>query len=158
MLFAQEMKQFALSFLVCSFFLGFFQCSVDAGTSDYALMSATPYNSEIALARERLEKFLHKANAKQRAILAQTPIVAVVAAVVEASETGPLYRRMKKGQLGTTGGYPADKATQPVLFLLLFDSRTGQLVSADGVLVLDTPQRGTIGKFGDISAVYIGRG
>jgi len=116
MLFAQEMKQFALSFLVCSFFLGFFQCSVDAGTSDYALMSATPYNSEIALARERLEKFLHKANAKQRAILAQTPIVAVVAAVVEASETGPLYRRMKKGQLGTTGGHPSDKATQPVLF------------------------------------------
>ena len=79
-------------------------------------MPNTRYNSEIALARERLEKFLRKANAKQRAILAQTPIVAVVAAVVEASETGPLYRRMIKGQLGTTGGYPADKATQPVLF------------------------------------------
>jgi hypothetical protein len=157
-LFAQEMKQFALSLIVCSFFLGFFQRSVHAGTPDYALMSATPYNSEIALARERLEKFLHKANAKQRAILAQSPIVAVEAAVVEASETGPLYRRMKKGQIGTTGGYPADMATQPVLFLLLFDSRTGQLVSGDGVLVLDTPQRGKIGKFGDISAVYIGRG
>jgi len=119
----------------------------------------TRYNSEIALARERLEKFLHKANAKRRAILAQTPpIVTVVAAVVEASETGPLYRRMKKGQLGTTGGYPADKATQSVLFLLLFDSRTGQLVSDDGVLVLDTPQRGKIGKFGDIFARFISAG
>jgi len=76
------MKQFALPLLVCSFFLGFFQRSADAGTTDYALMSATPYYSEIALARGRLEKFLYKANAKKRAILGQTPIVAVQAAVL----------------------------------------------------------------------------
>jgi hypothetical protein len=158
MLFAQEMKQFALSLLVCSFFLGFFQCSVHAGASDYALMSATPYNSEVALARERLEKFLSKADAKQRAILAQTPIVAVEAAVVQASDIGPLFRRMKKGRIGVNKEYPADMATEPILFLLLFDSRTQQLVSDDGVLVLDTPQRGRIGEFGGISAVYIGRG
>ena len=74
------MKQFALSLLlVCPLFLGFFQRSADASTTDYALMPATPYYSEIALARERLEKFLYKANAKKRAILAQTPIVAVQA-------------------------------------------------------------------------------
>jgi hypothetical protein len=45
-----------------------------------------------------------------------------------------------------------------VVFLLLFDSRTGQLVSDDGVLVLNTPQRGKIGVFGGVSAVYIGMG
>jgi len=79
------MKQFALSLLlVCPLFLGFFQRSADASTTDYALMPATPYYSEIALARGRLEKFLYKANAKKRAILAQTPIVAVQAAVLQA--------------------------------------------------------------------------
>jgi len=83
------MKQFALSlFLLGSFCLSFLQPSAHAGTTDYALMSATPYNSEIALARERLEKFLYKANAKKRAILAQTPVVAVQAAVLPASEAG----------------------------------------------------------------------
>jgi len=154
------MKQFALSLLVCFFFLGFFQRSVDAGTTDYALMSATPYNSEIALARGRLEKFLYKANAKKRAILAQTPIVAVQAAVVQASEAGSILRRIgREGDFGTWGGSsPADQAVRPVKFLLLFDSRTSQLVSADGVLVLDTPQRGRIGVFGGVSALYIGVG
>jgi hypothetical protein len=159
------MKQFALPFLVCSFFLGFFflgffQRSVDAGTTDYALMSATPYNSEIALARERLEKFLYKANAKKRAILAQTPIVAVQATVLEASEAGSILRRMgREGDFGAWGGSsPADQASRPVKFLLLFDSRTSQLVSEDGVLVLDTPQLGRIGVFGGVSALYIGAG
>jgi hypothetical protein len=152
------MKQLALSLLVFPFFLGFFQRSVHADTTDYALMSATPYNSEIALARERLEKFLYKANAKKRAILAQTPVVAVQAAVVVASETGPLYHRIQSGEFGNTGGRGADQAERQVFFLLLFDSRTGQLVSDDGVLVLYTPQLGKIGEFGGISAVYIGRG
>ena len=154
------MKQIALSLLlVCPLFLGFFQRSVDAGTIDYALMSATPYHSEIALARERLEKFLYKANAKKRAILAQTPVVAVQAAVLPASETGSLLRRMRRGDFSLGGGsYPADQASRQVEFLLLFDSRTGQLVSEDGVLVLFTPQRGKIGVFGGVSALYIGTG
>jgi hypothetical protein len=154
------MKQFALALLfVCPFFLGIFQPSVHAGTTDYALMSATPYNSEIALARERLEKFLYKADAKKRAILAQTPVVAVEAAIVKASETGPLLRRIESGELGIgNGGRPADQASRQVFFLLLFDSRTGQLVSDDGVLVLNTPRRGKIGEFGGVSALYIGEG
>jgi hypothetical protein len=154
------MKQFALSLLfVCSFFLGFFPRSVHAGATDYALMSATPYNSEIALGRERLEKFLYKANAKKRAILAQTPVVAVQAAVLPAAETGPLLRRIESGEFGIgNGGRPADQANRQVFFLLLFDSRTGQLVSEDGVLVLNTPQRGKIGEFGGFSALYIGAG
>ena len=78
------MKPFALYlFLVGSLSLGFFQLSVHAGSVDYALMSATPYNSEIALGRERFEKFLYQANTKKRAILAQTPVVAVQAATCQ---------------------------------------------------------------------------
>jgi hypothetical protein len=154
------MKPFALSLIVIgSFFLGFFPQPAHASTPDYALMSATPYNSEIALARERLEKFLYKANAKQRTILAQSPVVAVQAAVLTAAEAGPLLHRIQSGEFGHgNGGYPADQANRTVLFLLLFDSRTGQLVTDDGVLVLDTPQRGKIGVFGGVSALYIGRG
>src|ERR1700722_4844703 len=154
------MNQFPLSLLlVGSVFLGFFQAPVRAGTIEYALMSATPYNSEIALGRERFEKFLYTANAKKKAILPQTPVVAVQAAVLNAAEAGPLLRRIQSGEFGIgNGGRPADQANRQVVFLLLFDSRTGQLVSDDGVLVLNTPQRGKIGMFGGVSAVYIGMG
>ena len=153
------MKQFALVLLLaCPLFLGFFQCSVDASTTDYALMSATPYYSEIALARGRLEKFLYKADAKKRAILAQSPIVAVQAAVLAVSESGSILRRIgRQGDFGIGAG-PSPGDSRQVAFLLLFDSRTGQLVSDDGVLVLYTPQRGKIGVFGGVSALYIGAG
>jgi hypothetical protein len=152
------MKHALSLLLICAFFPGFQPC-IHAGTTDYALMSATPYNSEIALGRERLEKFLYKANAKKRAILAQTPVVAIEAAVLTAGEVAPLLRRIESGELGIgNGGRPADQANRQVAFLLLFDSRTGQLVSDDGVLVLNTPQRGKVGVFEGVSALYIGTG
>jgi hypothetical protein len=154
------MKQFALSLLLVGlFFLGLAQPSVQASTTDYALISATPYNSEIALGRERLEKFLYTANARKKAVLAQTPIVAVQAAVLTAAESGPLLHRIQSGEFGIgNGGRPAEQANRQVLFLLLFDSRTGQLVSDDGVIVLTTPQRGKVGVFAGVSALYIGMG
>jgi hypothetical protein len=63
------------------------------------------------------------------------------------------------GEFGTgTAAYPADQANRIIEFLLLFDSRTGQLVSEDGVLVLNTPQRGKVGVFEGVSALYIGTG
>jgi hypothetical protein len=153
------MKQFALSLLLVGSFFGLVQPFVQAGTTDYALMSATPYNSEIALGRERFEKFLYTANARKKAILAQTPVVAVQAAVLTAAESGPLLHRIQSGEFGIgNGGRPAEQANRQVLFLLLFDSRTGQLVSDDGVIVLTTPQRGKVGVFAGVSALYIGMG
>lgn len=154
------MKQLAFSLLLIgSIFLGLVQPTARAGQTDYALMSATPYNTEIALGRERLEKFLYTADAKKKSILAQTPIVAVQAAVLPASESGPLLHRIQSGEFGIgNGGRPADQASREVYFILLFDSRTGQLVSDDGVLVLNTPRRGKVGVFGGVSAVYIGVG
>jgi hypothetical protein len=154
------MKQLVLPLLlVGACFLGFFRQSAHASTADYALMSATPYNSEIAIARERFEKFLYTANAKKRAVLAQSPVVAVQAAVLTAAQSGPLLHRIQSGEFGIgNGGRPADQANRQVIFLLLFDSRTGQLVSDDGVLVMNTPQRGKIGLFGGVPAVYIGMG
>jgi hypothetical protein len=154
------MKQFALSLVVIgAFFTGLTPQPACAGSTDYALMSASPYNSEIALARARLQKFLYTADAKKKAILAQTPVVAVEAAVLPAAEVAPLLRRIERGEFGIgNGGRPADQASRQVAFLLLFDSRTEQLISDDGVLVLNTPRRGKVGVFEGVSALYIGAG
>ena len=94
---------------------------------------------------------------KKRAILAQNPIVAVEAYVLTAGEARPILRRLNSGRYG---GYLQDyyyRGETEVKFLLLFDSRNGQLVSNDGVLVVNTPSRGRVGMFGGISALYIGR-
>jgi hypothetical protein len=152
------MKRFSLALLALGA-LFFLQPTAKANETDYGVMPATPYNSEIAVGRERLEKFLFTANAKKRAILAKTPVVAVQAAVMVAADTGPLFRRIQRGEFGiSNGSYPADQASRQVQFLLLFDSRTGQLVSDDGVLVVSPPQRGKVGLFGGVTALYIGDG
>src|ERR1700693_263879 len=111
------MNPFVFSLLLLgSAFLSFFQPSVRAGTTDYALMSATPYNSEIAIGRERFEKFLSTANGKKKSILAQTPVIAVQAAVLTAAESGPLLYRIDKGEFGLgNGGRPADPAGREVV-------------------------------------------
>ena len=129
---------------------------------DYALISATPYISETNLGRARMDKFLAKSNPKKQTLLAQTPIVAVQAALLTAGEVGAIMRRLNSGNArGITTGYgqmPADSASRGVKFLLLFDTRTRQLVTADGVLVIDTPGYGKVGTFGGYSAIYIGTG
>jgi hypothetical protein len=153
-----SMKRFVLSLILIGSVWGSINPQRAAATSnDYALMSATPYNSEIAIARERLQRFLAKANPKKRAILAQNPVVAVEAYVLTAGEVNPILRRLNNGR---NVGYVQDftnRGGTEVKFLLLFDSRNGQLVSDDGVLVINTPSRGKVGMFGGISALYIGK-
>lgn len=139
-------------------FLCFFEPSAKAN-QDYGVMSASPYNSEIAVGRERMEKFLYTANAKKRSILAKNPVIAVQAAEMAAADTGPLYHRIISGEFGIGNSpHPADQASRKVLFVLLFDSRTGQLVTDDGVLVVTPPRLGQVGNFGGVSALYIGDG
>jgi hypothetical protein len=153
-----KMKRLSLLLSLIALFAGLFSARpVFAAPYDFALMSATPYNSEIALGRERLEKFLMKADAKKKAALSQSPVVAVEAATLTAGEVGPILRRLNNGR---NSGYVQDftnRGETEVKFLLLFDSRNGQLVTDDGVLVVNTPPVGHVGMFGGISALYIGR-
>jgi hypothetical protein len=41
---------------------------------------------------------------------------------------------------------------------MIFDAKTGKPVSNEGYIILDTPQKGTLGIFGGYTAVYIGNG
>ena len=52
----------------------------------------------------------------------------------------------------------SNTANIPVEFLLVFDQRTGHLAASDGVLVVGTPIRGSIGQYGGIQAIYAGGG
>jgi hypothetical protein len=129
--------------------------------TDYALMTAQPYKAEVNLAYRRLWHFLTHLNPKTRALLEQTPNVAVQAYELKATDVRMIASRLAKGKAQATEIYarnPRDWSEAQVKFLLIFDSRTRQLASPEGVLVVDTPLQGRVGVFGGLSAVYAGTG
>ena len=121
-------------------------------------MSAQPYPQETLLAQKRFKNFIRRADAKGRLILAQTPFVAVRAYELNAAEVPGLIPRMALGKIPMKAYSGADllnnSGSVPVEFLLIFDQRTGRLAAPDGVLVVGSPLRGIIGRFGGVWAVY----
>ena len=134
----------------------------DPVPNDYAVRRASPNGEEISLAQKRLQNFLRRADAHQRGLLGQNPVVAVQANQIDASEVPGLVYQLSSGQVGTAVTFyssdSSDPTAVPVKFLLLFDYRTDRLVSPEGVLVIDTPPRGIIANFGGVQAVYAGTG
>ena len=131
------------------------------GAINYAVRRAAPNSAEISLAQRRLQNFLRRANTRQQALLGHNPVVAVQANEIDASDVPGLIYQLSSGQVGAVSYFASDPdnpTAVPVKFLLLFDSRTGRLVSPEGVMVIDTPSRGTIGIFGGVRAVYAGTG
>lgn len=128
------------------------------GPNDYAFMSAQPYPKETLLAQKRFQDFVRRANAKERSTLAETPFVAVRAYQLNASEVPGLIPRMALGKVPMKAFYGSDllnnPGSVPVEFLLIFDQRTGRLAAPDGVLVVGSPVRGKVGRFGGVWAVY----
>jgi hypothetical protein len=130
------------------------------GPNDYAVGEGRPYPQEVQLARQRLENFIRRANPAQKALLNRNPYVAVQASELVAGEIWPLLRELSSGRVRTIY-YTQDFQNQPaypVKFLLIFDARTQRLVSKTGVLVMDTPGRGSVAQFAGIKAIYAGTG
>jgi hypothetical protein len=130
------------------------------GSNDYAIGGAGPYPQEVQLARRRLENFIRRANASQKVLLDRNPNVAVQANELVAGEDWPLLRELASGRVRTVY-YVQDfqnLSNFPVKFLLIFNWRTEQLASPDGVLVIDVPQRGSVARFAGIQAIYAGTG
>jgi hypothetical protein len=131
------------------------------GTNDYAIAVAQPYPSEASLALKRLQNFLARANARDRQTLEETPYVAVQAYELTSGEVPWLAHKLGFGKVRAVWHYANDfveRTDVPVKFLLVFNHRTEQLASPEGVLVIDTPSRGTIGRFGGVQAIYAGTG
>jgi hypothetical protein len=131
------------------------------GPDDYAIALAQPYASEASLAQKRLHNFLARANERDRQVLEETPYVAVQAYELTSGEVPWLSHKLGLGKVRAIRHYASDfmeVTAVPVKFLLLFNHRTERLASPDGVLVIDTPSRGTIGRFGGFQAIYAGTG
>ena len=76
-----------------------------SGTIDYALRHEAPNGEEISLAQKRLQNFLQRADAHQRGLLGQNPVVAVEANQVDANEVPDLVNQLSAGQVATAAYY-----------------------------------------------------
>jgi hypothetical protein len=125
---------------------------------DYAVMTAHPYKGEIELGQKRLDKFLHRLDSRRRALLDQTPFVAIQVRALTAGDTpwlvGRFFRGTARSMVFTND--LDDARSVPVEYLLIFDSRTRKMVNEDGVLITDTPPRYSIALFGSVHAIYAG--
>jgi hypothetical protein len=132
--------------------------SAKAEERDYSVMTAKPYRAEVERGQQRLAKYLSHLNPKRKALLDQTPYVAVQVYILTAGEVPNLTWRMSKGSVASSQfGQDAENGSSvQVKFLLIYDSRTQKLVGEDGVLVTDTPALNTVGMFDGQHAVYVG--
>jgi hypothetical protein len=115
---------------------------------DYAVMTATPFKAEVALGEKRLDKFLHHLDARRRALLDQTPNVAIQVRALTAGDISWLTNRLYHGSAHSLDYYHDldDARSVPVEYLLIFDSRTRKMVNEDGVLIM-IPLLGTVSPF-----------
>ena len=125
---------------------------------DYAVMTAEPYKAEVALGRKRLEKFLRRLDSRRRALLDQTPYVAIQVRAMTAGDLPWLVNRLYRGTVQSSDYTKdlRDAGSVPVQYLLIFDSRTQNLANGDGVMITDTPPRDSVAVFGSIHAIYAG--
>jgi len=127
---------------------------------EYSFMTAKPYRAEVERGQQRLAKFLSRLNPKRRALLDQTPYVAVQVYTLTAGEVPGLTGRLGTGSVSSSqfGQDIHSGANVEVKFLLIYDARTQKLASEEGVLVTDTPGLNTVGLFEGTRAVYVGAG
>jgi hypothetical protein len=154
------MKQLAIFLALGSLALSALAAPPASQEREYSFMTAKPYRAEVQRGQQRLAKFLARLNPKRRALLDQTPLVAVQVYTLTAGELPGLTWRLGKGSV-SSGQFGQDihsGTNVQVKFLLIYDSRTQQLASEDGVLVTDTPPLNTVGLFEGTRAVYVGTG
>jgi hypothetical protein len=125
---------------------------------NYSLMTAPPFKAEVELGQKRLDKFLHRLDSHRRALLDQTPFVAIEVRSLTAGDVPWLVGRFFRGTARSDEFTKdlRDAGAVPVQYLLIFDSRTRKMVNEEGVLITDTPPRYSIALFDSVHAIYAG--
>jgi hypothetical protein len=88
--------------------------------------------------------------------------IAVEATTVSISEIPGLAGRIASGraraETSITSSDPHEALSGNAKFIMIFDPKTGQPLSQEGYVAVDTPGKGKMGIFGGYTALYIGTG
>jgi hypothetical protein len=127
---------------------------------NFAIDTFRPNPNELRLAEARARGYLGRNAA---ALRSEPPYLAVAAGVIFPSEiTQNLSAKLRDAE--TTASVLAhggeDLAYHDFLLqgIVIFDARTGRLVSDQGYVAADTPHVGEIARFGNYFAMFIGTG
>jgi hypothetical protein len=120
---------------------------------DYSVAVGAAYTNEEHIAQDRINKYLARLKPEKKEQIAQNGYLAVDAVEVPVSEVPGLAGKIP----GQTGGL-TDRASQMTKFIMIFDAKTGQPVSQEGYIAVETPPKGRLGVFGGYTALYIGNG
>jgi hypothetical protein len=155
----------SLRLSVCGFallFCGACASSKLAQYTDYSLAVGQAYPAEQAAAQKRVNRYLAHLKPAEKERLANVEYIAVEATSVPVGEVPGLANRIVTGRVrgGTSiiGSDPHEALDVNAKFIMIFDPKTGQPLSQEGYIALDTPAKGKMGIFGGYTALYIGTG
>jgi hypothetical protein len=123
------------------------------GPRDYSVAVGAAYTNEERIAQDRVNKYLARLKPEKKEQIAKNEYLAVEAVEVPVSEVPGLASKFP----GQTGGL-TDRGSQMTKFIMIFDAKTGQPVSQEGYIAVETPPKGRLGVFGGYTALYIGNG
>jgi hypothetical protein len=142
-----------LVFTCLAFFLNGCASSAKSDYKDYTLAVGAAYPNEAKIAQDRVTKYLEHLKPDKRARIAENDYLAVESTEVPANQVPGLSNKIT----GQAGVY-TDRGAQMTKFIMIFDTKTGQPVSNEGYIAIETPPKGRLGIFGGYTAVYIGNG
>jgi hypothetical protein len=123
---------------------------------NYVIAGYDANPNEIRLAQRRVHVYWQKNGAR---FGDKARYLAVEAASVMPGDViQPLWQNMINAQTGS--GFLLPSAWNPgkMHCIMIYDTRTDSFVSNHGYLVVETPQRETLARFGDYLALYVHRG
>jgi hypothetical protein len=128
---------------------------------EYALAVGRPYPNELAVAQERVSRYLARLTPSQRSRVMENEYLAVEATRMPASDVPGLGNRIARGEVQATGGFggdPYNRMSAVTSFVMIFETKTGRPATDEGFVVVDTPSKGRTGIFGGYTALFIGTG
>jgi hypothetical protein len=151
--------------LVCCItllFCGACASSKLAQYTDYSVAVGQAYPAEQAAAQKRVDRYLAHLKPAEKERLATVEYIAVEATTVPVSEVPGLANRIVTGRLrgetSITSSDPHEALATNAKFIMIFDPKTGQPLSQEGYIAVETPAKGKMGIFGGYTALYIGTG
>jgi hypothetical protein len=150
--------------ICCITFLLFGACASSrlAQYTDYSVAVGQAYPAEQAAAQKRIDRYLAHLKPAEKERLTKVEYIAVEATTVPISEVPGLAGRIVSGRLrgetSITGSDPHEALSGTAKFIMIFDPKTGQPLSQEGYIAVETPAKGKMGIFGGYTALYIGTG
>jgi hypothetical protein len=126
---------------------------------DFAIDTCYPSQHEIALAEARARRFWA---AHSSCFAAEPRFLAVETSKIFPAEVQNLWPKLINSETTASffshGVYENTYSNLQLIGVMIYDTKTGHVISNQGYVSVDTPPRGKVARFGPYIARYVGWG